>query len=229
MFESIFTFASTTLAVAQLSLEQAVKCLGTALICGLVAALVFYLTERCSKGFFLTLVLLPAVVSVVIIMVNGNLGAGIAVAGAFSLVRFRSLQGTAKEICAIFLAMAQGLAIGMGYLTFAMFFTAVACIVFGIISTIPLGKYSSKERVLRVTVPENLNYTDAFADLFKKYTKKCVFERSKTTNMGTLYELTYRVCLKDVKLEKEFIDELRCRNANLTIISTIPANNGESL
>lgn len=225
MFNSIFSVTGGV----SLTMLQAAECIGVAVLCGLISAFVFYFADRCSKGFMSSLILLPAVVAVVIIMVNGNLGAGIAVAGTFSLVRFRSLQGTAREICAIFLAMAQGLAVGMGFLTFALYFSVITTIIFFAISKLPFDRFSKNERILKMTIPENLNYTDAFEDLFNKYTKKHTLIRSKTSNMGTLYELSYTVELKDIKLEKEFIDELRCRNANLGISCSVPQTDTTSL
>jgi len=170
------------------------------------------------------LAIVPAVVCVVIMMVNGNIGAGVAVAGAFSLVRFRSVPSTAKEIGAIFLAMGSGLATGMGYLGYAFLFA----LILGIVNIIYVycgfgsnkgGKTGSAERTLRITIPEDLSYTDTFNDLFSEYTKDCELINVRTTNMGSLFKLTYNLTLKNIDDEKKFIDELRCRNGNLEIMS----------
>ena len=167
----------------------------------------------------MTLMMLPATVCIVIMMVNGNVGAGVAVAGAFSLVRFRSVPGTAKEIGTIFLAMAAGLIAGMGYLGYAVLFTAVMGIVMFLLNTVDVwnNKHPSLDKTLKITIPEDLNYGEVFYDLFEKYTKSCETVSVKTSNMGSLYKLTYNITLKSIENEKEFIDELRCRNGNLEI------------
>jgi hypothetical protein len=147
-------------------------------------------------------------------MVNGNVGTGVAVMGAFSLVRFRSAPGRAKDISAIFLAMTAGLACGAGYPVLAIIFTAVVSAVMVIISFIPMGRRTMN---LSITIPESLNFAGAFDVIFEKYTRSCNLVRTKTTNMGSLYRLTYRVELRDKALIKDFIDELRARNGNLEI------------
>jgi len=177
----------------------------------------------------MTLIVLPAVVSVVIMMVNGNVGAGVAVAGAFSLVRFRSVPGTAKEIAIIFLAMATGLVAGMGYLGIAILCTVILGMAFLLLNLSPLGETSDGQKLLRITIPEDLNYTDVFDDLFEKYTKHAKLLDVKTTNMGSLFKLSYDVELQDTSLEKAFIDELRCRNGNLEISISRQGDNGYAL
>jgi uncharacterized membrane protein YhiD involved in acid resistance len=161
--------------------------------------------------------MLPAVVCMVIMMVNGNVGAGVAVAGTFSLVRFRSVPGTAKEIGTIFLAMASGLICGMGYLAYACLFTVIMVAVMFAFTTIFNGKGSENEKLLNITIPESLNYTEAFDDLMKEYTDSYTLNSVKTTNMGSLFKLQFVVDLKDAKNEKAFIDALRTRNGNLEI------------
>jgi len=156
-------------------------------------------------------------VCVVIMLVNGNVGTGVAVAGAFSLVRFRSVPGTAKEICALFLAMGAGLISGMGYLAYSLLFTAVACAIYTLYNLIPFGTGDQTYKALQITVPEDLNYSDAFTDIFTQYCTSCQLTKVKTTNMGSLFRLSYNVHMKDPSLEKEMIDALRCRNGNLEI------------
>ena len=172
-----------------------------------------------TKSFVLTLAMLPAVVCVVIMMVNGNVGAGVAVAGAFSLVRFRSVPGSAKEIGMIFLAMSAGMVTGMGYLGYAVLFSVVMGGVMLLYQMVNLGarKESAREKTLRITIPEDLDYTDVFDGLLEEYTNTSEIVSVKTTNMGSLFKLTYNITLKDLSKEKEFIDALRCRNGNLEI------------
>ena len=195
-------------------------CLGTSLLLGLILAAVYTVRNEHSKSFVVTLALLPAVVCVVIMMVNGNIGAGVAVAGAFSLVRFRSAPGSAKEIVTIFLAMGAGLISGMGYLGFAALFTLIMCGFF-LLYNILASRISGSEavcRTIKITIPEDLDYTGAFDGIFAEYTKKSELVKVKTTNMGSMFRLTYDVILKDAKCEKQMIDRIRERNGNLEII-----------
>lgn len=193
--------------------------IAVALVLGALMAVVYCFRSQHSRSFVVTLALLPATVSVVIMLVNGNLGAGVAVAGTFSLVRFRSTPGTAKEITAIFLGMAVGLACGMGYPGFAALFAVLMCAVSVLYAVINFGgqPHEQLRRVLRITVPENLDYPNAFDDLFEKYTSRIRLAEVKTTNLGSLNRLTYELTLTKSGTEKEFIDELRCRNGNLEI------------
>lgn len=198
-----------------------------ALLCGVIAAFAASYRTHVSKSFLITLVLLPAIVETVIIMVNGNVGTGLAVAGAFSLVRFRSVPGKAREIAAIFLAMTAGLASAAGYVAIALLFTVIASVIMLALSHIPIQSERSLD--LRITIPETISYSTAFDNLFDEYTKHHQLVSVKTTNMGSLYKLLYRVELKDRDTTKEFIDALRCRNGNLEIALADAAERGEEL
>lgn len=193
-------------------------CTAASLALGLGTALLCMYKSRYTQSFIITLAMLPAVVQVVIMLVNGNIGAGVAVAGTFSLVRFRSAPGTAREIGMIFLAMAIGLATGMGYVALAVFFFLIMALFVLVLTSLHFGGGDEHERELKITIPETLDYDGLFDDLFEKYTRSARLERVKTTNMGTLYELHYRVVLKTERIPKEFLDELRCRNGNLNIV-----------
>lgn len=195
-------------------------CLGFSLVLGLVMAFAYMYRTRYTKSFVVTLALLPAVVCVVIMLVNGNVGTGVAVAGAFSLVRFRSVPGTAKEICTLFLAMGAGLIAGMGYLGFAVLFTVVMCAAFLLYSRLDFGaqKNAAAYKSFTITIPEDLDYTGVFDDIFQEYTTAHTLVSVKTTNMGSLFRLTYQITLRDPAREKEMIDKLRCRNGNLEIM-----------
>jgi len=181
-----------------------------------VAALCMY-KNKYSQSFAVTLAMLPAMVAVVIMLVNGNIGAGVAVAGGFSLVRFRSAAGTAREIGMIFLAMTLGLATGMGYVALAVMFFLIIAVFSLLLTAFRFGGNRELERELKVSIPENLDYDGLFDDLFEQYTEMHELNRVKTTNMGTLYELNYRVVLRDQSESKAFIDGLRQRNGNLNI------------
>ena len=202
-----------------ISVGDFMLCLGCALVLGLIMAFAYMFRARHTKSFVVTLALLPGVVCVVIMLVNGNVGTGVAVAGAFSLVRFRSVPGTAKEICAIFLAMGAGLIAGMGYLGFAALFALVMCGAFVLYNLLGVGagKKAASHKTLTVTIPEDLNYTDIFDDIFREYTHSWELVRVKTTNMGSLFKLTYDIELRDATKEKEMIDAIRCRNGNLEV------------
>ena len=191
--------------------------LGLALLLGIGTALLCMYKNKYSQSFAVTLAMLPATVAVVIMLVNGNIGAGVAVAGGFSLVRFRSAAGTAREIGMIFLAMTLGLALGMGYVGLAICFFLVMAVFTAVLTTVDFGGRKDGERTLKISIPESLDYEGLFDDLFAEYTNSSELDKVKTTNMGTLYELTYRIVLKDAAKTKEFLDELRCRNGNLTI------------
>ncbi len=194
-------------------------CLVTALLLGVLLAAAFVFKARFTKSFAMTLALLPAIVCVVIMMVNGNIGAGVAVAGAFSLVRFRSAPGSAREIAAIFLAMGTGLICGMGYIGYAVLFTLIMGALFAVYNLVDFGvsRRMSLHKSLRVTIPEDLDYTTVFDDLFAEYTTACQLVKVKTANMGSMFRLTYDITLRDASKEKELIDRLRERNGNLEI------------
>ena len=202
-----------------ISLFSFLACIITSIVIGAAISVTYMKTsKRYTNSFVVTLALLPSVVMVVIMMVNGNLGAGVAVAGAFSLVRFRSIPGTAKEIGCLFIALATGLATGMGYIAFAIIFTAIMCGVSFMYDRIGWGEKSNEgKKRLTVVLPENLDYTNLFMDVFKKYLSSLELVSVKTTNMGSLYKIQYDIKLKDPRKEKEFIDELRTRNGNLEI------------
>lgn len=215
LFRGLFDSELTTV----ISVTDFMLCLGLSLVLGLIMAVSYMYRTRYTKSFVVTLALLPAVVCVVIMLVNGNVGTGVAVAGAFSLVRFRSVPGTAKEICALFLAMGAGLISGMGYLGFAVLFTLIMCGMFLLYDSLDLGVGKNKDlyKTLNVTIPEDLDYTGVFDDIFTEYTIEHNLSRVKTTNMGSMFRLTYDITLKDAAGEKEMIDRLRGRNGNLEI------------
>jgi uncharacterized membrane protein YhiD involved in acid resistance len=206
-------------ATSVISVKNFMLCVGTALLLGLLIALCYMFRARYTKSFVVTLATLPAVVCVVIMMVNGNIGAGVAVAGAFSLVRFRSAPGSAKEIVTIFLAMGAGLIAGMGYLGFAALFTVIMCAMFLLYNALAGNARSEAvNKTIKITIPEDLDYTGAFDDIFAEYTKKNELVKVKTTNMGSMFRLTYNVTLRDATKEKEMIDRIRERNGNLEIM-----------
>lgn len=187
------------------------------LVLGGILALIHTYKNDYTKSFIMTLAILPAVVAVVILMVNGNIGAGVAVAGAFSLVRFRSAPGTAREIGALFAAMGMGLIMGMGYIGYAALFTCLIGIAMLVYAGISAGDKKNIRKSLKITIPENLNYTDVFDEVLSKYTKSYRLKQVKTSNMGSLFKLSYEIVLSDPALEKEFLDDLRVRNGNLEI------------
>ena len=219
MFENLFKGLFDTDLVAVISVTDFLLCLGCSLVLGLIMAFAYMYRTRYTKSFVITLALLPAVVCVVIMLVNGNVGTGVAVAGAFSLVRFRSVPGTAKEICTLFLAMGAGLIAGMGYLGFAVLFTVVMCTVFVLYNCLDFGtkKNAATFKTFTITIPEDLDYSGVFDDIFAEFTRSHDLVRVKTTNMGSMFKLTYNVELTDTTREKEMIDKLRCRNGNLEI------------
>ena len=219
MFENLFKGLFDTDLTAVISVTDFLLCLGVSLVISILMAFAYMYRTLYTKSFVITLALLPAVVCVVIMMVNGNVGTGVAVAGAFSLVRFRSVPGTAKEICTLFLAMGAGLIAGMGYLGFALLFTAVMCIMFVLYNRLDFGtkKNAATFKTFTITIPEDLDYSGIFDDIFSEFTTSHDLVRVKSTDMGSMFKLTYNVMLRDVTREKEMIDKIRCRNGNLEI------------
>ncbi len=213
------TFTALYDMASGITLGDFLCCVGLALVLGVLIAVTASFRSRSSGSFLLTLAVLPAIVTVVIMLVNGNLGAGVAVAGAFSLVRFRSMPGTAREIGMIFLAMSVGLACGMGYPGFGAMFAVLMCaVVFGFsLANFGQKRDFKRRKILRVTVPEDLDYADIFDDIFAQFTLQADLIAVKTTNLGSLNRLTYEIVLKKSGTEKALIDALRCRNGNLEI------------
>ncbi len=206
----------------QITLTTFLACTACSLVLGVLTAGLCMYRNRTSQSFVLAVGILPAVVQLIIMLVNGNIGTGVAVAGAFGLVRFRSASGSAKEICMIFLAMAIGLATGMGYLFIAVLFFAIMALFLILLEHFRFGADAENTRDLKITIGENLDYDGLFDDLFEEYTTRSELERVKTTNMGTLYELEYRIVLRDEHTLKAFLDDLRCRNGNLNIVCGRP-------
>ena len=219
MLENLFKGLFDTDLTTVISVTDFLLCLGFSLVIGLLMAFAYMYRTRYTKSFVITLALLPAVVCVVIMMVNGNVGTGVAVAGAFSLVRFRSVPGTAKEICTLFLAMGAGLISGMGYIGFSLLFTVVMCIMFVLYNRLDFGTKKNSEtfKTFTITIPEDLDYSGIFDDIFSEFTISHDLVRVKSTNMGSMFKLTYNVMLRDVSREKEMIDLIRMRNGNLEI------------
>lgn len=200
------------------SVSMIALCSFAALVLGLIISVMYMYRNSYNRGFAVALVLLPMAVSAVVSVVNGNIGFGIAMGGTFGLVRFRSAPGTARDILSIFLSMAAGLICGSGYVLLAAFVVIIVCVIGFVLLRVGFGEQPAKHRELRITVPESLDYTGEFDDIFKKYTTSYELEKVKTTNMGSLYKLYYRIDLKNVKKEREMIDNIRVRNGNLEII-----------
>ena len=217
MFNSIFD--STT---NGLSITTGLICAGVALLLGVVIAITHMKTSQTTKGFLTTLATLPLLVMAVMIMINGNLGTSIAILGAFSLIRFRSIQGQAKDLLSVFFAMMIGLACGMGHILFAVVITIIAVVAIVFFSYTHFLEPNKKQRVLKIVIPEDLDYEEVFEEIFKKYTSRADLTRMKTMNMGSLYKLTYDITMKNGVKEKDFLDEIRVKNCNLKVLLSHP-------
>ena len=217
MLNSIFSSSTSSIELSSILL-----CSLCSIILGVIIALTHKYTSKYNKNFLITITILPLLVQTIIIMVNGNLGTSVAIMGAFGLVRFRSLPGTSKEILSVFFAMTVGLATGMGHLVFAVIMTVIGSIALIVLAKVALFDKNKQEKILKITIPENLDYTTVFDDIFERYTKKVELEQVKTTNMGSMFDLSYRVTLNEDINEKEFLDDLRVKNGNLKIILTHP-------
>ncbi|MCI5700609.1 MAG: DUF4956 domain-containing protein [Lachnospiraceae bacterium] len=224
MFTSVIDTSS-----GSISVESALLCTAAALVFGLLIAVVYMADTHFTKNFVITLALLPALVQIVILIVNGNLGASVAVLGTFGLVRFRSVPGTSKEIASVFFSMAVGLACGMGQLIFAGMVTVLISFVMVLLTKSHFGEKRGEWRHLKIVIPENLDYSDIFDDIFAAYTKTVSLDKVKTINLGSMYELDYHIVLKDRNREKDMIDEIRCRNGNLAITCARHAQEGMEL
>ena len=224
MFTSILSSVE-----GNLTMQNGLLCTVVSVVLGVLIAVIYMQQGNYSKNFVVTLAMMPVLVQVVIMLVNGNVGTSVAVLGTFGLVRFRSVPGTSREIANIFFAMAVGLATGMGYITFAVAMVVVVGGMFLILGKTSFGERKYDEKDLRITIAEDLDYTDIFEDIFAEYTSKSSLEQVKTTNLGSMYELKYHITLKDAKKEKEMIDQLRCRNGNLTVSCGFEAVDGDKL
>lgn len=215
MFLGLFDTDMTNM----ISVSDFLLCVGCSLVIGIILALGYMYHARYSKSYIVTLAVLPAVVCVVIMMVNGNIGTGLAVAGAFSLVRFRSIPGSAKEITMLFLAMGTGLLTGMGYIGFGFIFAVVMSIVMVLYNRFDFGTQKNvlRYKTIRITIPEDLDYSNVFETVFEVYTDAYELVRVKTLNMGSMFRITYNLTMKKNANEKEMLDMLRCRNGNLEI------------
>ena len=211
-----------------LTLTSFLICIISSIILGMIVAVVHMKTNKSNQSFIESLVILPVLVTVVILLVNGNLGTSVAIAGAFSLIRFRSIPGNAKEIVNVFLVMVIGVTIGTGYIGFACIFTFIICFMLIILYLIKFGNCDN-DKILKISVPEDLDYEKIFDDVFDKYLKKYELKQSKTINMGSIFELIYIINMKDDISEKSFIDDLRVKNGNLKIVLTHEFENREAL
>lgn len=225
MLDSLFSVATES----QLDISLLIQGTIWSVVLGVLSCFIYMYRNSYNKGFVLTLALLPVMVQGMIMLVNGNVGTGIAVMGAFSLVRFRSAPGNARDIGSIFLAMTIGLSCSINAPLYALFILVVVAIVTLVFTNTGIFEPNTKMKFLKIVLPENLNYSNVFDDLFNKYTLKCEVDAVKTKNMGSLYEIDYTIILKDTKCEKNFIDELRCRNGNLPIICSRTATNKTEL
>ncbi|MCL2568062.1 MAG: DUF4956 domain-containing protein [Oscillospiraceae bacterium] len=214
----MFEFGSGSIMADGVTLEALLFSTVTSLLFGFVVALLYMFRNKHSKTLAMTLVVLPAMVQIIIMLVNRNIGAGIAVAGAFSLIRFRSVPGNARDISCLFFAMALGFISGMGYLLYGLVFCVLLGSVFFALTYTQFGQEETQTRILRITIPEDLDYDSLFDDIFAKYTQGAELEKVRTSNMGSLYELTYSITMREAVISKAFMDELRCRNGNLKIL-----------
>lgn len=219
MLENVFRGLFDAESASVIPVTDFMICIVSSLAIGFLLSVMYMYKNVYSKSFIVTIATIPAIVCVVIMMVNGNVGAGVAVAGAFSLVRFRSAPGTAKEIGVLFLAMGAGIITGMGYIAYAFLFVLIMGAVDMLYARIDFGarKGAALDRILRITIPEDLDYDDVFDDLFGQYAGKCELLNVRTTNMGSLFKLTYHITFREAGQEKAFIDEVRCRNGNLEV------------
>jgi hypothetical protein len=231
MFDTIFEDLSLTSGLS-ISIRSVLVCIAVALILGIVISCAYFITtprKDRSASFVLSLVILPTIVAVVIILIGGNLARAFSMAGIFTIVRFRSVPGDSKDISFVFLTMAVGLAVGLGYLALGAVVTLIIGAVIVLVNKSGFGTTKLREKRLRITIPEDMNYHGVFDEIFAEYTSHVQLQKVKTSNMGTLFDLSYDVILKSDLKEKEFIDALRCRNGNLGIALSIKEGREQQL
>lgn len=215
--------------VSNISVISILICSVVSLVLGMIISITHKYTSRYNKNFLITICVLPLLVESVILMVNGDLGTSIATLGAFSLVRFRSIPGNSREILIVFFAMTVGLSCGMGHVVFAVLITVIGCVSIFLFNRIKLFNRKEEEKILKITIPENLDYTNVFDEEFEKYTSNVELDQVRTTNMGSLFEISYKIVLSKNINEKEFIDDLRVKNGNLKIILSHPLDSNTDL
>ncbi len=213
MFDSIYTVGQEV-AASQFFIMAAAS-----IVTGFIYAWLVSFRIRAKKRFFIVTAIVPFIVSAVITFVSGNIGAGVAVGGAFSLIRFRSAPGSADEITSLLIAMGSGIAFGMGYIGYGVVILLGLGVLFLVFSMLPIFEHKNmtEERLLRVTIPESLEYSGTFDDTFNHYLRSYENAGVKTTGMGSMFRLSFRIVMKDPSEEKAFIDELRTKNGNLEI------------
>ena len=218
MFDSIFTEAAET-GASTLTWQGICIAIGTALILGLIISGVYMATNKqgYSQSFVLTVVILPLVITLIIMLVGSNVARAFSLAGAFSIIRFRTTMGSPKDVLYIFFTLAIGLALGMGCIEYGIVAAIFFCLIILVLSKLNYGVQKNSPKQLRVVLPENIDYNELFDDIFAKYTTSYYIVRVKTTDLGSLFEVMYNISLKKDINEKSFIDELRCRNGNLSI------------
>jgi len=225
----MFDFLSGSVTNQMPALNSFLLCTISSIVFGFAAALLYMFRNKYSRSMAVTLVLLPVTVQAIIIVVNGNIGAGIAVAGAFSPVRFRSAPGNARDICSLFFAMALGLVTGMGYLFYAFIFLLLFSLVNFLMIFLRFGYGGTDLSLMRIIIPEDMNFEGLFDDIFNKYAVSFDLEKVKTTNISGFFELTYHIRLKSNLISKEMIDEIRGRNGNLKIMISREQRDSEEL
>ena len=227
MFESIF---NTVSADPSFSAGSLILSLGTALALGLLISVVYMKTHKTrtpTQSFSLTLVMLPAIITIIIMLVGNSVARAFSLAGAFSIIRFRSAPGDPKDITYVLFSMAVGLSCGMGFPFYGVLTAVILCGVMILLETLKFGKGKSEQKLLKITIPENLDYSNAFDDVLQKYTSSYIRKKVRTTDLGSLFELQYAVSMENGMSEKAFIDELRCRNGNLNITLVLDASDSE--
>ena len=227
MFDSIFTVFNTD---TSFTLSALLLALGAALMLGLAISLVYMKTHQThtpSQSFMLTLVTLPVIITIIILLVGNNVARAFSLAGAFSIIRFRSAPGDPQDMTYVLFCMAVGLAIGMGFILYGVLVSVLLCLVMILLEAIKFGQPKGIEKLLKITVPENLDFQHAFDDVLEKYALCTTLRKVKTMDLGSLYELTYAITMKQGMHEKEFIDELRCRNGNLNITLVLDVQKSE--
>lgn len=215
MIESIFASTTTN---SELTLLHALLTIGVSFALGLIISLTYMKTQTgYSQNFTLTMIVLPAIVAIIILLIGSNIARAFSLAGAFSIIRFRSAPGDPKDIAFVLFTMAAGLACGVGSFGYAVLFTISLCLLMFFLNIIKFGAKKATQKLLKVTIPEDLGYEEVFEEIFNKFKIEYELRKVRTTELGSLYELVYAVRVDHLTNQKEFLDAIRCRNGNLDI------------
>lgn len=228
MLDSLF---NVTLTSTTLSFSSAIITIIVAIVLGGLISVTYMKTNPngYSQNFTLTMIILPVIVAMIILLIGNNIARAFSLAGAFSIIRFRSAPGDPKDIAYVLFTMAAGLACGVGALGYAVLFTIILCLLMVVLNRLNFAANKKTQKLLKVTIPEDLSYEEAFTEVFEQFSVGYELKKIRTTELGSLYELVYIVTINDSINQKAFLDTIRCRNGNLDLsLTMVPGGSSDN-